>query len=44
MSDPVTLPDLQYMARVKVFYGHVVEDIQTFLQGKPVRVINAARV
>jgi hypothetical protein len=26
----------------KVFYRHVVEDIQAFLQGIPVRVINAA--
>jgi hypothetical protein len=26
----------------KVFYRHVVDDIQAFLQGKPVRMINAA--
>jgi hypothetical protein len=26
----------------KVFHRHVVEDIQAFLQGKAVRVINAA--
>jgi hypothetical protein len=27
----------------KVFYGSAVEDIQAFLQGKPLRVLNATK-
>jgi hypothetical protein len=40
----VVTPRLGYVTveGYEVFYGHVVEDIQAFQQGKPVRVINAA--
>jgi hypothetical protein len=43
LSNPEAVAErLKDVAGYKVFYGHVVEDIQAFLQGKPVRVINAA--
>jgi phosphoglycerate dehydrogenase-like enzyme len=44
LPNTVITPHLGYVTveGYKVFYGHVVEDIQAFLQGKPVRVINAA--
>jgi phosphoglycerate dehydrogenase-like enzyme len=44
LPNTVITPHLGYVTAegYKVFYGHVVEDIQAFLQGKPVRVINAA--
>jgi phosphoglycerate dehydrogenase-like enzyme len=45
LPNTVITPHLGYVTveGYKVFYGHVVEDIQAFLQGKPVRVISAAR-
>jgi phosphoglycerate dehydrogenase-like enzyme len=45
LPNTVITPHLGYVTveGYKVFYGHVVEDIQAFLQGKPVRVINASR-
>src|SRR6266850_670757 len=44
LPNTVITPHLGYVTveGYKVFYSHVVEDIQAFLQGKPVRVINAA--
>jgi phosphoglycerate dehydrogenase-like enzyme len=45
LPNTVITPHLGYVTveGYKVFYGHVVEDIQAFLQGQPVRVISAAR-
>jgi phosphoglycerate dehydrogenase-like enzyme len=45
LANTVITPHLGYVTveTYKIFYGHAVEDIQAFLQGKPVRVINAAR-
>jgi phosphoglycerate dehydrogenase-like enzyme len=45
LPNTVITPHLGYVTveTYKIFYGHAVEDIQAFLQGKPVRVINAAR-
>ncbi len=41
LPNTVITPHLGYVTveGYKVFYSHVVEDIQAFLQGKPVRVI-----
>nr|MDQ3830304.1 D-2-hydroxyacid dehydrogenase family protein [Candidatus Tectomicrobia bacterium] len=46
LPNTVITPHLGYVTAegYKVFYGNAVEDIQAFLQGKPVRVINAATV
>jgi phosphoglycerate dehydrogenase-like enzyme len=43
LPNTVITPHLGYVTveGYKVFYGNIVEDIQAFLQGKPVRVINA---
>jgi phosphoglycerate dehydrogenase-like enzyme len=43
LPNTVITPHLGYVTveTYKIFYGHAVEDIQAFLQGKPVRVINA---
>jgi phosphoglycerate dehydrogenase-like enzyme len=45
LSNTVITPHLGYVTAegYKIFYGDVVEDIQAFLQGKPVRVVEAAR-
>jgi phosphoglycerate dehydrogenase-like enzyme len=45
LPNTVITPHLGYVTveTYKIFYGHAVEDIQAFLQGKPVRVINAPR-
>jgi phosphoglycerate dehydrogenase-like enzyme len=45
LPNTVITPHLGYVTveTYKIFYGHAVEDIQAFLQGKPVRVIDAAR-
>jgi phosphoglycerate dehydrogenase-like enzyme len=45
LPNTVITPHLGYVTveTYKIFYGHAVEDIHTFLQGKPVRVINAAK-
>src|ERR671923_1019467 len=44
LPNTVITPHLGYVTveGYKVFYSHVVEGIQAFLQGKPVRVIDAA--
>jgi phosphoglycerate dehydrogenase-like enzyme len=45
LPNTVITPHLGYVTveGYRVFYGNAVEDIQAFLQGKPVRVITAAR-
>jgi phosphoglycerate dehydrogenase-like enzyme len=45
LSNTVITPHLGYVTAegYKIFYADVVEDIQAFLQGKPVRVVEAAR-
>lgn len=43
LENTVITPHLGYVTEegYRVFYGHVVEDIQAFLRGQPVRVIQA---
>jgi phosphoglycerate dehydrogenase-like enzyme len=45
LPNTVITPHLGYVTveTYKIFYGHAVEDIQAFLQGKPVRVINPTK-
>jgi phosphoglycerate dehydrogenase-like enzyme len=45
LPNTVITPHLGYVTAetYKIFYGHAVEDIQAFLQGKPTRVLNAAK-
>jgi phosphoglycerate dehydrogenase-like enzyme len=45
LPNTVITPHLGYVTAegYKIFYGDVVEDIHAFLQGKPVRVVEAAR-
>jgi phosphoglycerate dehydrogenase-like enzyme len=45
LPNTVITPHLGYVTveGYKVFYGNIVENIQAFLQGKPIRVINTAR-
>jgi phosphoglycerate dehydrogenase-like enzyme len=44
LENTVITPHLGYVTveTYKVFYGQAVEDIQAFLRGEPIRVINAA--
>jgi phosphoglycerate dehydrogenase-like enzyme len=44
LENTVITPHLGYVTAetYKVFYGQAVEDIQAFLRGEPIRVINAA--
>lgn len=45
LPNTVITPHLGYVTveTYKIFYGNAVEDIQAFLQGKPIRVINAGQ-
>jgi lactate dehydrogenase-like 2-hydroxyacid dehydrogenase len=45
LPNTVITPHLGYVTveGYKVFYSHVVEDVQAFLPGKPARVINSTR-
>jgi phosphoglycerate dehydrogenase-like enzyme len=45
LPNTVITPHLGYVTveTYKIFYGHAVEDIQAFLQGKPVRVISPSK-
>jgi phosphoglycerate dehydrogenase-like enzyme len=45
LPNTVITPHLGYVTAegYKIFYGDVVEDIHAFLQGKPVRVVEAAK-
>jgi phosphoglycerate dehydrogenase-like enzyme len=45
LPNTVITPHLGYVTveGYRIFFGDAVEDIQAFLQGKPVRVVEAAK-